>query len=165
MKIAVAVVFLFLTHLVHAQGRTVPFSRIDWAVQSVDAATPEALAQQLTAPYTTDLEKVRSIFRWITEHIAYAAPRAAVRGAARHKPVPMDSLLALKSVDEIVAYTVLQNRTAVCHGYARLFKALCSYAGIRAELVTGYARGGLGNPAFRPNHTWNAVYVDSSTLR
>lgn len=164
MKITIAVVFLFLTHLANAQGRTVSFSRIDWAVQTIDAATPEALAQQLTTPYTTDLEKVRSVFRWITEHIAYAGrPHAAVRGGAlRHKPVPVDSLLGLKSVDDIVAYTVLQNRTAVCHGYARLFKALCNYAGIRAELVTGYARGGLGNPAFRSNHTWNAVYVDSA---
>jgi hypothetical protein len=74
----------------------------------------------------------------------------------------MDSTLASKSVDEIVAYTVLQQRTAVCNGYARLFKTLCAYAGIRSELVTGYARGGWGSFKFRSNHTWNAVYVDSA---
>jgi hypothetical protein len=110
------------------------------------------------------VEKVRSIFRWITEHIAYASrPRASVpRSATRYQKVQMDSLLALKTVDEIVAYTVMQNRTAVCNGYARLFKALCDYAGIRAEVVTGYARGGMGNTAFRSNHSWNAVYVDSA---
>jgi hypothetical protein len=76
--------------------------------------------------------------------------------------VPMDTLLAMKSVDEIVAYTVMQKLTAVCNGYARLFKTLCDYAGIRAEVVTGYARGGLGSAAFRSNHSWNAVYVDSA---
>ncbi len=163
MRLPFAIIFFFVAPFAAAQGRAVSFSRIDWAVQSVDASTPEALAQRLTAPYATDLEKVRAIFRWITEHIAYASrPRTGGRTkTARYKPVPMDSLLALKSVDEIVAYTVLQNRTAVCNGYARLFKALCNYAGIRAEMVNGYARGGLGSTAFRSNHSWNAVYVDS----
>jgi len=164
MKILFSVLFLFLTSVLYAQNRSINFSRIDWAAQSIDASTPEALAQQLTAPYTTDLEKVRSIFRWITEHISYAVrPRTVVsRSALRYKPVPMDSLLALKSVDEIVAYTVLQQRTAVCNGYARLFKTLCEYSGIRSELVTGYARTNWGSQKFRSNHTWNAVYVDSA---
>ena len=164
MKLLSSVLFLFFTHVLLAQGRVVNFNQIDWTVQSVDAATPETLARQLTAPYSTDLEKVRSIFRWITEHIAYAVPQRAVvsRSALHYKPVPMDSLLALKSVDEIVAYTVLQQRTAVCNGYARLFKTLCEYAGIPAELVTGYARTNWGSQKFRSNHTWNAVYVDSA---
>src|SRR5438045_9428020 len=142
MKLLFSVLFLFFTQALLAQGRAVNFNQIDWTVQSVDADTPETLSRQLTAPYSTDLEKVRSIFRWITEHIAYAVqPRAVVsRSALHYKPVQMDSLLALKSVDEIVAYTVLQQRTAVCNGYARLFKTLCEYAGIPAELVTGYAR-------------------------
>jgi len=164
MKIIVGVVLLFSGIRLAAQTKPVSFSRIDWAVQSIDASTPEALARQLTAPYTTDLEKVRAIFRWITENIAYAArPRFAVsRSALRYKQLPMDTLLAMKSVDEIVAYTVMQKRTAVCNGYARLFKTLCDYSGIRAEVVSGYARGGFGNPAFRSNHSWNAVYVDSA---
>jgi hypothetical protein len=165
MNRALLVLFLIISKLVYAQGESANFSRIDWAVQTIDAATPEQLAHKLTVPYTTDREKVRSIFRWITEHIAYAVrPRTAVSrsAAVRFRPASMDSLLALKTVDEIVAYTVMQNRTAVCNGYARLFKALCLYAGIRAEMVTGYARGSFGNPAFRPNHSWNAVYVDSA---
>ena len=164
MKITLSVIFLLLINLVVAQDRRVDFSRIDWAVQSINAKTPEALAQQLTAPYTTDLEKVRSIFRWITEHITYASrPRTTLnRNAFRYKALPMDTLLAMKSVDEIVAYTVMEKRTAVCNGYARLFKTLCDYAGIRAEMVTGYARGSMGNTAFRSNHSWNAVYVDSA---
>jgi len=163
-KIIGCVAFLLLVFFSKAQGRAVSFSHIDWAVQNIDASTPEALSQQLTAPYTTDLEKVRSIFRWITEHIAYATrPRMNVsRSALHYSPPSMDSLLALKSVDEIVAYTVLQQRTALCNGYARLFKTLCDYAGIRTELVTGYARDGWSNYKFRSNHTWNAVYVDSA---
>jgi hypothetical protein len=53
---------------------------------------------------------------------------------------------------------------AVCNGYARLFKTLCDYAGVRAEVVTGYARtnGVSQGGRFRSNHTWNAVYIDSA---
>jgi hypothetical protein len=162
LKITVGFLLLFLANHLFGQSQSARFNQIDWAVETIDAATPEALAQQLTAPYTTDLEKVRSIFRWITAHVAYAVPqRTSVRRSAlRYNP--MDSALALKSVDEIVAYTVLQKRTAVCNGYARLFKTLCDYSGIRAELVTGYARVNYGNAKFRSNHTWNAVYVDSA---
>jgi hypothetical protein len=166
MRVLLCVVFLIFVLHAPAQSRAVSFSRIDWAIQSVDAGTPEALAQQLTQPYNTDLEKVRSVFRWITEHIAYTTrPRGLIRAkGAPYKAEPMDSLLALKPVDEIVAYNVLQKRTAVCNGYARLFKTLCTYAGIPAEIVNGYARVGLDRAGnrFRSNHSWNAVYIDSA---
>src|SRR5215217_1734944 len=130
LKITVGILLFFLANNLFGQSQSARFNQIDWAVEKVDAATPEALAQQLTVPYTTDLEKVRSIFRWITEHVAYAVPQhtSVRRSALRYKP--MDSVLAMKSVDEIVAYTVFQNRTAVCNGYARLFKTLCDYSGI-----------------------------------
>src|SRR6476659_4895830 len=116
-KIIGCVAFLLLLVFSKAQSRAVSFSRIDWAVQNIDASTPEALSQQLTAPYQTDLEKVRAIFRWITEHVAYAMPQRATlsRSALRYKP--LDSAVSLKSADEIIAHTVLQNRTAVCNGY------------------------------------------------
>lgn len=164
MKITFGIFLFFNFFFAQAQPFALSFNGIDWVAQRGDVLTPETLAQQLTAPCKTDLEKVRAIFRWITSNISYAVrPLPGVnKSALRYKPLPMDSALALKSVDEIVAYTVLQKRTAVCNGYARLFKTLCGYAGIRAELVTGYARAGWGNFAFRPNHTWNAVYIDSA---
>ncbi|HVE61227.1 MAG TPA: transglutaminase domain-containing protein, partial [Chitinophagaceae bacterium] len=70
----------------------------------------------------------------------------------------------LKPLSERVAENVLRERVAVCDGYARLFKTLCDYAGIRSEIVTGYARtsfGGVGDK-FKSNHTWNAVRIDSN---
>lgn len=140
---------------------TAAFNRFDWASTSSTANTPEELAQRLTANCRNETEKVRNIFHWITDNIAYALPQR-LPASRRAKPVPMDSLLALKSVDEIVSYTVMRQGTAVCNGYARLFKTLCGFAGIRSELVSGYARTGLGRNGFHSNHTWNAVFVDST---
>jgi hypothetical protein len=166
MRVLFCIVCILFAPAAQAQHGAVSYSRIDWAVQFVDAGTPEALAQKLTQPYQTDLEKVRAIFRWITEHIAYTTrPRGLIRAkGGPYNAEPMDSALALMPVDEIVAYNVLQKRSAVCNGYARLFKTLCRYAGIPAEIVAGYARVGMDRAGsrFRSNHSWNAVYVDSA---
>jgi hypothetical protein len=57
---------------------------------------------------------------------------------------------------------VLRKRVAVCDGYSRLFKVLCTYSGIKAEIVQGYGRvNGGGERKFKTNHTWNAVQIDS----
>lgn len=68
----------------------------------------------------------------------------------------------LKPLNVRVAETVLQRREAVCDGYARLFTTLCDYAGIRSEIIVGYAKNGANKPAqrFGVNHYWNAVKID-----
>lgn len=70
----------------------------------------------------------------------------------------------MKPLSERVATDVLIKRIAFCDGYARLFKTLCDYAGIRSEVITGYADGGMGHRRmkFISNHRWNAVYLDSA---
>lgn len=127
--------------------------------------TPDSLARRLTADYTTDREKVTSIFRWITENISYN-----VRPYYNSINNPITAYLmdesedtgALKSLSERVAIDVLNRRIAFCDGYARLFKTLCDYAGIKSEVVTGYGVTNIGRGRFGSNHRWNAVYLDSS---
>lgn len=128
---------------------------------------PELLAKHLTEKEKTDRDKVRAIFLWITDNIAYnVKPGRYVRQEPSINDVlddPEDSS-PLKSLSERVAEDVLIKRVAFCDGYARLFKTLCDYAGIRSEVVTGFANGGMGRRRFRfsSNHRWNAVYFDST---
>jgi hypothetical protein len=106
-------------------------------------ASPEELSRYLTAPYSQDHEKARSLFAWIAHHIAYDPnpPIAEVVRAVGQTP-----------------QQVLENRKAVCEGYSRLFRELCKHAGLRAEVITGYARQtGLSEMG---GHAWNAVYLD-----
>lgn len=146
-----------------AFGQKVNFSRVDWQAQSIEAPTTDSLARLLTANYTTDLEKVRSIYTWIATHIYYNTGIFTRKPAAfRYNSGPDDTSTVWKSADEMVAERVLRRRVAVCDGYSSLFKTLCQYAGIKAELVLGYVRAGRGTERFRTNHTWNAVYVDST---
>lgn len=149
-----------------AQKKAVNFSPIDWRVEKIESTSPDTLAQLLTAPYTTDLEKVRSIFRWITEHIEYNTLRFKPFGTAYHDDgieSEDDSLPGLRSLDERVARIVLKRKQTVCAGYARLFKTLCDFAGIKSEIITGYARTNLNSSKqFKCNHNWNAVLINSN---
>lgn len=128
------------------------------ALSVAGAPSPDSLTRLLTSGLESDREKVRAIFRWITANVRYRVrpPRltTALRDTAR------DGL----SLDERVAWQVLRNREGVCEGYARLFNTLCGYAGIRSVLVTGYARNDHDRTdrSFYPNHSWNAVRIDSA---
>jgi len=124
------------------------------------------LSKKLTGTLSSEREKVSAIFHWITSHISYRVKpgKQAVIGAAsrRNTMEPEEDLSPLKPLNERVAETVLQKRVAVCDGYARLFTTLCDYAGIRSEVIVGYARTGSNQQAgrFQVNHYWNAVMID-----
>jgi hypothetical protein len=130
---------------------------------------PEALAKQLIAPCKTGLEKVTAIFKWITENISYRIKpnnKMPVTSTFSSKKIINESDVIddgpLKPLNERVAEEVLSRREAVCDGYARLFTTLCDYAGIRSEIIIGYAKSWTKKPSqrFGVNHYWNAVMID-----
>jgi hypothetical protein len=157
------ILVLLLLVATFSMAQKVSFSQIDWQAQNIDAPTVDSLAKLLTSNYNTDLEKVRSIYTWVATHIYYNTGIFTHKPSSlRYKPDPDDTSTVWKSADEMLAQRVLKRKVAVCDGYASLFKTLCDYSGIKAECVLGYVRGGGGMTRFRTNHTWNAVYVDSS---
>ena len=159
-----SVIYVLASLPVFSQMNKTDFSEIDRRVQFVDAAAPFLLAQQLTADCTTDLQKVRAIFRWITDNIAYRTKEPVSRKRkSRFTEEETDDTTLLKPLDERVAEIVLANKVAVCDGYARLFKTLCNYAGLQAEVITGYGKTEPHkiHQRFRNNHSWNAVMIDS----
>jgi transglutaminase/protease-like cytokinesis protein 3 len=130
----------------------------------VNETSVEKLARELTAGLPSELEKVKAIFHWITSNIDYQVRQ--VNSYPKYSRAFKDEketheVMEPNTLDERVALQVLKKRMAVCDGYSRLFKSLCNYAGITAELVTGYARASdHANDRFRSNHTWNAVKID-----
>lgn len=165
MKWCVGIWVCLLSFDALAQRQPVSFASIDWQVQSVDAKTPDSLALKLTAGYATEREKVRAIFTWICQNIAYNS--IIYKPLYRRPPflaTPVDTVSEWRSADEMVAQKVISRRLAVCDGYSRLFKVLCTFAGVQAEVINGYVRTNYGSAAerFRTNHTWNAVRIDST---
>ena len=162
LKIIFCILFL-IPICFYSQSKQDNFFEIDNKVESIAAMNADTLAKQLAAIGNTEREKVRAIFRWITQNINYN-----VRPIGRSKKAPTlfyeepdDSAGPLPPLNERVARKVLYKGVAVCEGYARLFKTLCDHAGIKSEIIYGYARTNTSR-RFGVNHTWNAVYIDSA---
>jgi len=156
-------ILIFLPFRFYSQVGQTNFYAIDSKVESIPFAKADSLAKQLSTLGKTDQEKVRAIFRWITEHIDYnVMPFGNRKNIPRQfYKEPEDSSLALPSLNERIAAKVLNTGVAFCEGYSRLFKTLCDHAGIKAEVIYGYARTN-NNRKFAVNHTWNSVYIDST---
>ena len=156
-------ILLFLPLCIYSQQRQDNFYVIDNKVGSIPVLKADTLAKQLASLGKTDREKVRAIFRWITENIDYnVMPFGSKRNVVRQfYKEPEDSNVALPPLNERVSTKVLNTGVAFCEGYSRLFKTLCDHAGLKAEIIYGYARTN-NNRRFAVNHTWNAVYIDST---
>ena len=156
-------ILVFLPLRFYSQDGQTDFYTIDSKVESILALKADTLAKQLASLGKTDREKVRAIFRWITEHIDYNVMRfsRSKKITSQFYKEPDDSTVALPPLNERVAEKVLNTKVAFCEGYSRLFKTLCDHAGIKAEIIYGYARTNT-NRRFAVNHTWNAVYLDST---
>lgn len=162
MKLFLLILF-FLPLRFYSQVGQTNFYSIDNKVGSIPVTKADSLARQLASLAKTEGEKVRAIFRWITEHIDYnVMPFGNRKNVARQLyKEPEDTSAALPPLNERVAAKVLNTGVAFCEGYSRLFKTLCDHAGIKAEIIYGYVRTN-NNRRFAVNHAWNAVYIDSS---
>lgn len=139
------------------------YTIIDKYSSSVDYIGLDSLANKLTAPFSNDSEKVRSIFYWITQHISYDVYQY-------HHPVTQhfgtlgfeDSAEAVSAFCALNAEKVIEKRMGVCEDYADLFKALCDKNRIECVKISGYAKTDLdkiGKP-IDENHAWNAVKIN-----
>ncbi|MCC8169207.1 MAG: transglutaminase-like domain-containing protein [Oscillospiraceae bacterium] len=110
-----------------------------------------SIAEQLTQNCETDYQRILAIHDWVCSYIRY----------------DMDSLNS-EEVPPYYAEEVVQNRSAVCLGFATLFAALCRSIDIPCNVVSGYALGVGSDTEWsdatiyteNQNHAWNEAYVD-----
>ncbi|MGZ4053899.1 MAG: transglutaminase domain-containing protein [Bacteroidia bacterium] len=123
------------------------------------------LSKVLTVNFKTEEEKVRAIFRWITENIAYDC-KAFHTGYSTACP-DKDDNLSRKDYYYQYAENILKSKKAVCEGYSFLFYELCKEAGIKCYVVCGLTSSHpavvkffRNLKAFDTDHAWNKVMVD-----
>jgi hypothetical protein len=123
------------------------YSRIDrHALESPAEASQsvEALAGYLSSASSRPREKYRAIYIWIAHHIAY------------DEAADLESLIASRQFNESQQpEAVLQQRKAVCQGYAQLAKALSDAMGLTTEVISGLVRNEEGQVE-RLGHAWIA---------
>lgn len=113
---------------------------------SVEINIP-SLADYLQQNTSTDLEKARAIYIWITDNIRYD-----------------DEAYNSGIYPDYTAEYVLQNKKAVCEGFSNLYNALGEEMGLEIEKVTGYAKGygyQVGNKFTQTDHAWNIIKINN----
>ncbi|WP_137936427.1 transglutaminase domain-containing protein [Chitinivorax sp. B] len=125
------------------------FSAIDLhALRAPDSAsdTPETLVRYLIGPAKDDVDKARSIFRWLANNIEYDTDGFFSGHYGDLKPA-----------------SVLKRRKAVCTGYTDLFAILAKQAGLNVVTVRGYVKDVAhsdGEPFTDTNHDWIAIELN-----
>ena len=115
-----------------------------------EAAIVKELALEITNGISGDYNKVKAVNDWVAVNVYYDYD--GVRTGNRMK------------VDTM---SVIDNRIAVCQGYAELTTSLLRSLGIPTRIVAGYALGiTSGNRGWdevnytTANHAWNEAFVD-----
>ena len=113
-------------------------------VAQEDQKTFTDLVRQLLSHCGTDVEKARTIFRWITVKNLNAMDFSEAKNDS-----PLGLLRGIKQGTE---------------SYHVLFKRLCSYAGLHCVVIKGLSKSAGYQPGVRFSdnrfrNSWNAVYV------
>ncbi|HLG02008.1 MAG TPA: transglutaminase domain-containing protein, partial [Bacteroidia bacterium] len=95
-----------------------------------------AISKYINETFSTDHEKFRAVFRWVTDNISY---NYSARNAN--------------------AQEVFKSKTAVCNGYSELIKLLCDSCNIKCRMVTGFVKLDLNYLVYKNDsaHAWNIV--------
>jgi hypothetical protein len=138
------------------------FSKVDSIVQSYPERmrSMEALTDRIATDFKTDVEKVRAVYVWMTNHIEYDhEEHAKFNFTYRTK----DQLKRKeKKRDKKLVKRVFAKRKAVCEGYAVLFAKLCNLLSVKAFMVTGSSKNEIRDigKRFWSDHAWNIAEID-----
>jgi hypothetical protein len=143
--IAVLLATAPLTAAVPHAGTVVDPTAVAPFAAAMTAADPQpasiaALARQIRSAHRSDMDRARAVYEWVARNVAYDVASYMAGGAG-----------------DMSAAAVFVRRTAICEGYANLFIDLAQRVGLRAEKVSGYAKGfdhTPGRSAADPNHAW-----------
>jgi hypothetical protein len=166
--------FLFLLCIVVLQQKTFSQNKFDkYNFDTVDSFAMSVkyekdiykLAKDLTEPYTEDIYKARSIFRWVTDNIEYDYKFINSEKETKRPDCDnsVDCRQVIKEWEENYVRDILKKKKGICYGYARVFQKLCEISNIKTEIISGYSRQQpyqIGN-SLSVNHAWNGVMIDS----
>lgn len=155
---------LFLFHLASAKN---DFKAVDQYVRSLDMGSQSLKAftrGPLIEESATDIEKVRAIYIWLTDNIAYDCyaykNNKPIRIRYRSERELREKEAAL---DQQQIRKTLRSKKGICGDYALLFNEMCGFLGIEAKKVSGYVKvhhSQIGKLPSGTNHAWNAFKVD-----
>lgn|GEM_PF-423834 len=113
-------------------------------IESNDAVIIDT-AREITKACSSDLEKARAIYDWVTDNIRFDYNKLEM-----HKRGQYDNKYG--------ALNTIKTRRGVCYDYATLAAALSRSLGLRAKV----AEGDLNKGPLKGLHAWNEIYIEES---
>ena len=115
------------------------------AIPTSNEASVKDIAAYITSNFSTDSDKIRAVFYWISTRINYDVENM-------YHPKPQTSDEKIKQL--------LTTKKGVCMHYSELFKVLASECGMKAVVIEGYTKEqGVIAPL---GHSWNAALVNGT---
>ena len=138
--------------------------RVDAVIQLYPETfeSAEQFSKFLSRDFTSDSEKVRAIYGWLIQNVAYE-PEEYKKYDYTFKNYRERNQKEEKIRAKIINRT-LQTGKAVCEGYAFEFEKLCNMQGIENYLVRGDTKTQIKDigRSFNKNHMWNAVKLEGT---
>ena len=139
--------------------------KIAYLYKGTDLKNLPELAYNLTNDLSTDVEKFRAIYTWVSTNIEpdYNSVR---KNSIKRTKFQNDSLKLCdwnKTFSVAVFKKLREEKKTVCTGYAYLVKKLANLADINCEIIDGYGRmeNAIEKELQIPNHSWNAVQLNN----
>lgn len=166
-----ASLLFFLTSAILFSQRA-DFSTIDFSIADRIAERSKGaglnnlpvLTHDLTSHLSTDVEKFRAIYTWVSTNI-----ENDYRGyqKTRNKRIQLandqEAFLAWNSVYAPKMFQkMLKDKQTACSGYAYLIREMAELADIECKIVNGFGRtpNVILTADSPPNHAWNAVKLN-----
>jgi hypothetical protein len=151
MKASLLICFLFCGAAL-VQGQSVnEFAYVDEKALLIPAAATHsvsAIAAYVQSNFTTEVEQLRAIYKWVTANLEYD------KDSMRYRH--------WDESPEAISNEMLRKRSGVCGDFSTLFAAIAMHCAVKAVVVTGYTRqSGVVKWA---GHSWCAVYVNGQWL-
>lgn len=147
------------------------FKHIDTIVSSYpNFKKVEDLASKIATDFTSDENKAKAAFYWLTQNIRYnirlfySPVKRTYNYSYSSLEEKQQKLQALK--DRTVSKAFI-TKSGVCEEYAQSFKKICDILGLEAEVIKGYVRNSaqeIGKPKNLPDHAWNAVKLNNKWI-
>ena len=130
----------------------------------------EDLANQIEKDFTSDSEKARAAFFWLTKNIRYNLREyynPKQRKYSFSYTTEEEKNRKLQALKDKLVLDTFRNKTGVCEEYAQSFKKICDLLQIKSEVIVGNVRNDIneiGKIPHKTNHAWNAVYLNNRWL-
>lgn len=130
-----------------------------------DLSNLPELSYKLTANLSTDLERFRSIYRWVCANIKNDYSLYLKNKYKRERLKNDSTKFKNWNADfrKKLFKKLLNKKRTICTGYAYLLKELATFANLECEIIQGYGRVSttdIDNLTL-PNHSWNAVKLNN----